>query len=407
MDCDTTGIEPDFSLVKFKKLVGGGSMQIVNQTIPRALETLGYDEETSQKIIDYIAKNGNVIGAPELKLEHYSVFDCAVGERAIEPMGHIRMMAAVQPFLSGAISKTVNMPESATVEDVEEVYTEGWKLGLKAIAIYRDNCKVGQPLSDGKKKETKTGVTATTPEVPLEERRAVRRKLPPTRPARTYSYSVGGADGYITAGSYPDDGLGEVFLKVAKQGSTLAGLMDAFSIAISVALQYGVPLEKFVEKFINMRFEPAGMTNDPDIRFAQSPIDYIFRRLALDYMSFDDRASFGIYTTEERARAIETGEYAPVNIESDKDFSDDIPEEDGEKVDPEIEAELDNPEKLEKVTKPEVKAESAGAPHSTAELMASKGVSDDAPICMNCGVKMRPAGSCHICELCGSTSGCS
>ena len=407
MDCDTTGIEPDFSLVKFKKLVGGGSMQIVNQTIPRALETLGYDEETSQKIIDYIAKIGNVIGAPELKLEHYSVFDCAVGERAIEPMGHIRMMAAVQPFLSGAISKTVNMPESATVEDVEEVYMEGWKLGLKAIAIYRDNCKVGQPLSDGKKKETKAGVTATTPEVPLEERRAVRRKLPPTRPARTYSYSVGGADGYITAGSYPDDGLGEVFLKVAKQGSTLAGLMDAFSIAISVALQYGVPLEKFVEKFINMRFEPAGMTNDPDIRFAQSPIDYIFRRLALDYMSFDDRASFGIYTTEERARAIETGEYAPVNIESDKDFSDDIPEEDGEKVDPEIEAELDNPEKLEKVTKPEVKAESAGAPHSTAELMASKGVSDDAPICMNCGVKMRPAGSCHICELCGSTSGCS
>lgn len=407
MDCDTTGIEPDFSLVKFKKLVGGGSMQIVNQTIPRALETLGYAEETSQKIIDYIAKNGNVIGAPELKLEHYSVFDCAVGERAIEPMGHIRMMAAVQPFLSGAISKTVNMPESATVEDVEEVYMEGWKLGLKAIAIYRDNCKVGQPLSDGKKKETKAGVTATTPEVPLEERRAVRRKLPPTRPARTYSYSVGGADGYITAGSYPDDGLGEVFLKVAKQGSTLAGLMDAFSIAISVALQYGVPLEKFVEKFINMRFEPAGMTNDPDIRFAQSPIDYIFRRLALDYMSFDDRASFGIYTTEERARAIETGEYAPVNIESDKDFSDDIPEEDGEKVDPEIEAELDNPEKLEKVTKPEVKAESAGAPHSTAELMASKGVSDDAPICMNCGVKMRPAGSCHICELCGSTSGCS
>ena len=407
MDCDTTGIEPDFSLVKFKKLVGGGSMQIVNQTIPRALETLGYDEETSQKIIDYIAKNGNVIGAPELKLEHYSIFDCAVGERAIEPMGHIRMMAAVQPFLSGAISKTVNMPESATVEDVEEVYMEGWKLGLKAIAIYRDNCKVGQPLSDGKKKETKAGVTATTPEVPLEERRAVRRKLPPTRPARTYSYSVGGADGYITAGSYPDDGLGEVFLKVAKQGSTLAGLMDAFSIAISVALQYGVPLEKFVEKFINMRFEPAGMTNDPDIRFAQSPIDYIFRRLALDYMSFDDRASFGIYTTEERARAIETGEYAPVNIESDKDFSDDIPEEDGEKVDPEIEAELDNPEKLEKVTKPEVKAESAGAPHSTAELMASKGVSDDAPICMNCGVKMRPAGSCHICELCGSTSGCS
>ena len=407
MDCDTTGIEPDFSLVKFKKLVGGGSMQIVNQTIPLALEKLGYDADQIEKIVDYIADNGNVVGAPDLKMEHYSIFDCAVGDRAIEPMGHIRMMAAVQPFLSGAISKTVNMPETATVEDIEEVYMEGWKMGLKAIAIYRDNCKVGQPLSDGKKKETKVETVAAAAETPIAEHHAVRRKLPSTRPARTYSYSVGGADGYITAGSYPDDGLGEVFLKVAKQGSTLAGLMDAFSIAISVALQYGVPLEKFVEKFINMRFEPAGMTNDPDIRFAQSPIDYIFRRLALDYMSFDDRASFGIYTTEERARAIETGEYAPVNIESDKDFSDDAPENDSEKVEPEIEADLEKPEKLAKVEKVEKAAETTAAPHSTAELMASKGVSDDAPICMNCGVKMRPAGSCHICELCGSTSGCS
>lgn len=404
MDCDTTGIEPDFSLVKFKKLVGGGSMQIVNQTIPRALTALGYDEDTIQKIVDYISDNGNVVGAPGLKMEHYSIFDCAVGERAIEPMGHIRMMAAVQPFLSGAISKTVNMPETATIEDIEEVYMEGWKMGLKAIAIYRDNCKVGQPLSDGKKKATKDEPAAETKEIPLEERRAVRRKLPSTRPARTYSYSVGGADGYITAGSYPDDGLGEVFLKVAKQGSTLAGLMDAFSIAISVALQYGVPLEKFVEKFINMRFEPAGMTNDPDIRFAQSPIDYIFRRLALDYLPFDTRASYGVYTTEERAQAIETGDYQPVNIESDKDFSDDAPDDDDNSS--ETEAELDNPQKLEKVEKP-VAQQTAEAPHSTAELMESKGVSDDAPICMNCGVKMRPAGSCHICELCGSTSGCS
>ncbi|HMQ97265.1 MAG TPA: hypothetical protein PKC42_04165, partial [Candidatus Nanoperiomorbaceae bacterium] len=210
------------------------------------------------------------------------------------------------------------------------------------------------------------------------------------------------ADGYITAGSYPDDGLGEVFLKVAKQGSTLAGLMDAFSIAISVALQYGVPLEKFVEKFINMRFEPAGMTNDPDIRFAQSPIDYIFRRLALDYLPFETRASYGVYTTEERARAIETGEYQPVNIETDKDFSDEAPEE-AEEVVAEMEKEL---EKLEKAEQP-APAKAAAAPHSTAELMESKGVSEDAPICMNCGVKMRPAGSCHICELCGSTSGCS
>lgn len=407
MDCDTTGIEPDFSLVKFKKLVGGGSMQIVNQTIPKALDTLGYDQETTEKIVDYIAKNGNVVGAPDLKLEHYSVFDCAVGDRAIEPMGHIRMMAAVQPFLSGAISKTVNMPESATIEDIEEVYMEGWKMGLKAIAIYRDNCKVGQPLSDGKKKETKAEGSSVKSELPIEERRAVRRKLPSTRPARTYSYSVGGADGYITAGSYPDDGLGEVFLKVAKQGSTLAGLMDAFSISISVALQYGVPLEKFVEKFINMRFEPAGMTNDPDIRFAQSPIDYIFRRLALDYLPFDTRASYGIYTTEERARAIETGEYQPVNLESDKDFSDEAPVTVEDESDLEIESETDSSEKLEKVAKVDV-TEQIAAPHSTAELMESKGVHEnDAPICMNCGVKMRPAGSCHICELCGSTSGCS
>jgi ribonucleoside-diphosphate reductase alpha chain len=411
MDCDTTGIEPDFSLVKFKKLVGGGSMQIVNQTIPHALETLGYDKESVSRIVDYIGKNGNVVGAPGLKIEHYSVFDCAVGERAIEPMGHIRMMAAVQPFLSGAISKTVNMPETATIEDIEEVYMEGWKMGLKAIAIYRDNCKVGQPLSDGKKKTTE----ATTDEVdvknvPQEMMRGYKKKMPLTRPAMTYSYEIAGAKGYITAGLYPDDGLGEVFLKVAKQGSTLAGLMDAFSIAISVALQYGVPLEKFVEKFINMRFEPAGMTNDPDIRFAQSPIDYIFRRLALDYLPFDTRASYGIYTTEERARAIETGTYEPVALESDKDLAEEpVSDEDGVgKLAVQVD---DAPEKLERVAVPEVETvtEIAEAPHSTAELVDQQGGvhESDAPICMNCGVKMRPAGSCHICELCGSTSGCS
>jgi ribonucleoside-diphosphate reductase alpha chain len=402
MDCDTTGIEPDFSLVKFKKLVGGGSMQIVNQTIARALKALGYNEEQTKKIVDYIAKNGNVVGAPELKLEHYAVFDCAVGERAIEPMGHIRMMAAVQPFLSGAISKTVNMPESATIEDVEEIYMEGWKMGLKAIAIYRDNCKVGQPLSDGKKKDNKEN--GTRDESPLEERHAVRRKLPDIRPARTYKFEVAGAEGYLTAGSYPDNGVGEIFVNVSKQGSTLAGLMDAFSVAISIGLQYGVPLETYVKKYINTRFDPAGMTNDPDIRFAQSPVDYIFRRLALDYLPFDMRASYGIYTTEERARAIETGEYTPAPLESDKNLDDDASsDEDGiGKLEMKVD---DAPEKLEKVGDlVEVKVGSL-APHSTAELV-SIGESD-APICMNCGVKMRPAGSCHICELCGSTSGCS
>ena len=400
MDCDTTGVEPDFSLVKFKKLVGGGSMQIVNQTIPRALEKLGYEKDAAVGILKYISENGHVVGAPGLKVEDYAVFDCAVGDRAIEPMGHIRMMAAVQPFLSGAISKTVNMPETATIDEVKEVYMEGWKMGLKAIAIYRDNCKVGQPLSDGKKKPAKDATAETEKvEIPIEERRAVRRKMPSTRPAKTYSYDIAGAKGHIIAGSYPDNGLGEVFMKVSKQGSTLSGLMDAFAIAVSIALQYGVPLEKFVEKFINMRFDPAGMTSDKDIRFAQSPVDYIFRRLALDYLPFDTRASYGIYTTEERMRAIETGIYEPVQSDKDKDLGN---------PDDAIVA-LEVSEKLEKVQKGGENADDdATTPQSTAELVEKQGISEsDAPLCMNCGVKMRPAGSCHICELCGSTSGCS
>ena len=410
MDCDTTGVEPDFSLVKFKKLVGGGSMQIVNQTIPRALEKLGYEKNVAVGIMKHISENGNVVGAPGLKIEDYAVFDCAVGERAIEPMGHLRMMAAVQPFLSGAISKTVNMPESATIDDIEKAYMEGWKMGLKAIAIYRDNCKVGQPLSDGKKKDKvavsdMADATVNAPEIPLEERHAVRRKLPNTRPSRTYSYNVAGAEGYITAGSYPDDGLGEVFLKVSKQGSTLAGLMDAFSIAVSIALQYGVPLEKFVEKFINMRFDPAGMTNDPDIRFAQSPLDYIFRRLALDYMPFDARASYGIYTTEERMHAIETGVYEPVKNEKDRDLG---KTESPNAVISEVSEKLEKIQKTEEVDMQNQSSEKVSTPRSTAELVEQQGTHEsDAPLCMNCGVKMRPAGSCHICELCGSTSGCS
>src|SRR5947199_3506907 len=231
-----------------------------------------------------------------------------MGARAIKPMGHVRMMAAAQPFLSGAISKTVNLPETATIEDIEDVYLQGWRLGLKALAVYRDNCKVGQPLSAGKeaKKEQPAESAATV------EHRPIRKRLPKSRPSRTVSFTVGGAEGYLTAGSYPDDGLGEVFLKLGKQGSTLAGVMDAFSIAISVALQHGVPLETYVAKFTNMRVEPAGLTDDPDIRMAQSMLDYIFRRLALDYLPFDDRAGLGIYTAAERTRQLETGTYAPV-----------------------------------------------------------------------------------------------
>ena len=300
MDCDTTGIEPDFSLVKFKKLVGGGSMQIVNQTIPRALRKLGYAEETIEAIVEYIAEHGHVIDAPGLRPEHYAVFDCAMGERSIAPMGHVRMMAAVQPFISGAISKTVNLPESATVEEIEDVYFQGWKLGLKALAVYRDNCKVGQPLSDAQGQERDPRSRPARPE-PSSSTARPASGCPKSRPSITTSFTVGGAEGYMTAGSYPDNGLGEVFLKLGKQGSTLAGVMDAFSIAVSIGLQYGVPLETFVTKFTNLRFEPAGLTDDPDVRMAQSMMDYIFRRLALDYLPFDERSALGIYTAEERS----------------------------------------------------------------------------------------------------------
>src|SRR5262245_37311166 len=299
MDCDTTGVEPDLALVKYKKLVGGGSMQIVNQTVPQALRNLGYQEEQVEAIVEYVSEHGHVVDAPGLRQEHYALFDCAMAERSTAPMGHVRMMAATQPFLSGAISKTVNMPESATVEDVEHIYLQGWKLGLKALAIYRDNCKVGQPLSNAKAKKAEA-----EPEKVIEYR-PTRRRLPKKRPSETVSFSVAGAEGYLTASSYPDDGLGELFLKMSKQGSTLAGVMDAFSIAISIGLQYGVPLETYVGKFTNMRFEPAGMTDDPDVRMAASVMDYIFRRLALDFLPYETRAELGIFTAKERAAQVQ------------------------------------------------------------------------------------------------------
>ena len=382
MDCDTTGIEPDFSLVKFKKLVGGGSMQIVNLTVPQALRKLGYTEETIEAIVEYITANGHVIDAPGLKPEHYDVFDCALGARSIAPMGHVRMMAACQPFLSGAISKTVNLPADATIEEVEEVYYEGWKLGLKAIAIYRDNCKVGQPLSDAKATPKSDTAEASAPAP------ATRKRLPKSRPSRTTSFAVGGAEGYMTAGTYEDGQLGEIFLKLGKQGSTLAGVMDAFSIAVSVGLQYGVPLETYVQKFTNSRFEPAGMTDDPDIRMAQSMMDYIFRRLALDYLPYDVRSSYGIFTSAERANSLESGEYA--------------------KAQPIEALEIEAAPKSEK--KPvEVKIESApiNVGSSTELLEKISGVKSDAPLCVTCGVKMRASGACYVCEGCGSTSGCS
>ena len=419
MDCDTTGIEPDFSLVKFKKLVGGGSMQIVNQTIPRALTKLGYDTEKVEAIVAYIAEHGHVIDAPGLKTEHYEVFDTAMGARSLKPMGHVRMMAACQPFLSGAISKTVNLPETATVEEIEDVYLQSWKLGLKATAIYRDNCKVGQPMSSGKgenKGKADDGkVTAPAPEPQVVEKvvyAPTRKRLPKSRVSRTTSFTVGGAEGYMTSGAHDDGQLGEVFLKLGKQGSTLAGVMDAFSIAVSIGLQYGVPLETYVSKFTNLRFEPAGLTDDPDVRMSQSIMDYIFRRLALDYLSFEDRSMLGIYSAEERQRHLETGSYEPLaelseaqSLKADPMVDDGISSVHDVVVDADVVETKDTrgAESREVPAKPTV-----GEAHTSAELLEKiTGTAVDSPLCFTCGTKMRPAGSCYVCEGCGSTSGCS
>jgi len=368
MDCDTTGIEPELALVKTKKLVGGGTMQFVNQTVPRALQRLGYEPEQIEDVIAYIAEHNSVVDAPHLREEHHDVFDTAMGAQPIHYMGHVRMMAAAQPFLSGAISKTVNMPEHATVEEVEQLFVESWKLGLKAVAIYRDNCKVAQPLSADKKKQRADAS-------PAELATPVRKRLPRSRPSRTISFQVGDAEGYITAGEYPDDGIGEIFLKTSKQGSTLSGVMDAFAIAVSLGLQYGVPLEAFVSKFINMKFEPSGMTNDPDVRFATSLVDYVFRRLALDYLPPQQREALGIRSIDERTKtaAAEAAEKLGTTVEA---------------VVEAVKAEAPMPQPIELVPKPEAHAA-------------------DAPLCYSCGSKMQPAGSCYVCPSCGSTSGCS
>ncbi len=410
MDCDTTGIEPDLALVKFKKLVGGGSMQIVNQTVPGALRSLGYQEESIEAIVEFIADHGHVVDAPGLKREHYGVFDCAMGERSIAPMGHVRMMAAVQPFISGAISKTVNMPENATVDDVAEIYQQGWKMGIKALAIYRDNCKVGQPLSVSNKNHGEKSAdvsagamaVATAPVVTG----PVRRRLPKKRPSQTVSFTVGGAEGYLTTGSYPDDGLGEVFIKLGKQGSTLAGVMDAFSIAVSVGLQYGIPLESYVAKFTNLRFEPAGMTDDPDVRIATSVMDYLFRRIALDYLPVDSRAELGIFSAEERVAQVSSS-YGTGTSSDDEHVVEDL----RTTIDvtpivrPAVETgvQATHPAASRKPA-----AKNIGTAGSSTELLEMViGKSADAPLCFTCGTKMRPSGACYVCEGCGSTSGCS
>ncbi len=313
MDCDTTGVEPDFSLVKSKKLVGGGELTIVNKTVPMALGELGYATREVEEIVAYIDERGSVIGAPHLKQEHYPVFDCAIGERAIHYMGHVKMMGAVQPFISGAISKTVNLPEKTSVDEVSQLLIEAWQLGVKAIAIYRDNCKVAQPLS-GSKDTSEEGRIAQIHALGGVVAAPKRRRLPDDRTEVGRKFKVGEYEGYIHVGLFEDGTPGDIFVDIAKEGTTLAGLMNSFMISVSLGLQYGVPLEVYVSKFSHMRFEPSGLTNDADIRVAKSIVDYIFRWMGKKFLSADQQEEAGILTPEVKARlaaAYAAGEAAP------------------------------------------------------------------------------------------------
>jgi len=383
MDCDTTGIEPDLALTKAKKLVGGGTMLIVNHTVPRALKKLGYSADEANAIISHIDEHKTIIGSPAFKAEHLPVFACSMGDNTIHYMGHIRMMAAAQPFISGAISKTANVPESSTVEEIEQLYLDAWELGLKAVALYRDNCKVAQPLATQKKAGSSTDDDALSREVErivetVIVQRPVRQKLPRTRKSKTFSFRVADCHGYATVGEFEDGRPGEVFLKVAKQGSTLSGIMDAFAISVSLGLQYGVPLRAFVEKFTNMRFEPAGMTDDPDIRFASSLVDYIFRRLAVEYLGLEERTDLGIFTVHERLQPTLPG----------------------------VEEATTPSHPAVDLLPPEDRAPSSSiAPPEVPVLPADREV--EAMLCYVCGDIMQRAGSCYACPSCGATSGCS
>ncbi len=375
MDCDTTGIEPDLGLVKHKKLVGGGDLRIVNSTVPVALNRLGYSLSEIADIEAHILATGHIADAPHLADAHRAVFACSIGDGAISPQGHVAMMAACQPFVSGAISKTVNLPESASAGDIEDLIVESWRLGLKAVAIYRDNCKVSQPLSVGPATSS-----AAAPAIGASAQGAAasaaaalggaavppRNRLPRSRQSRTFSFRVTDCHGYMTVGEYDDGRPGEIFLTVAKQGSTLAGIMDAFAISVSHGLQYGVPLRSYVEAFTNMRFEPAGLTDDPELRIATSIVDYIFRRLALEYLSFEERTELGVLSVDER-------------------------------TDPPLPG-------LESATvESAIGAEPAPDPPS--HRSEARGYAD-APLCMTCGDRMVRAGSCFACRSCGATSGC-
>jgi ribonucleoside-diphosphate reductase alpha chain len=397
MDCDTTGIEPDLGLVKVKKLVGGGTMSIVNQTVPRALKNLGYTRGQIDAIVKYIDDEKTILGAPALKKEHEPVFACSMGDNAIHYLGHVKMMAAVQPFLSGAISKTVNMPEDVTVEDVEQLHIDSWKMGLKAVAIYRDNCKVAQPLSMAKKagsedsapKTVADSSVAGSPEAFI-VKGAVRKELPKVRNSKTFSFRVADSHGYMTVGEFEDGTPGEIFMRLGKQGSTLAGFIDAFAIAVSHGLQYGVPLKDYVKSFTSMTFAPSGITDDADIRTASSLVDYMFRRLSLSYLSFDDRLELGLASIDDMPEAQTTlldeapAPVTPAVVET-----------------PKAEKPVIMPTKNE--TSPAVSEAPAVA---TADAKAT--VKDStAPLCYNCGNQTQRAGTCYVCTSCGSTTGCS
>jgi ribonucleoside-diphosphate reductase alpha chain len=370
MDCDTTGIEPDLALVKYKKLVGGGLIKIVNNTVPQALMKLKYTPEQTSEIVSYIDKNGKIEGAPHLKMEDYPVFDCSLapqgGGRSITWTGHVKMMAAAQPFLSGAISKTINMPEESTVEDISNAYIESWKVGLKAVAIYRDNSKRSQPLNaGGGKTEEKKSEAAAVAQEPVQRElfaRAVREKLPYERDSVTHKFSVSGHEGYITVGKYEDGRPAEIFIKMSKEGSTLSGVMDGLALTISVGLQYGVPLKVFVDKLLNTRFEPLGITANPNIRFVSSVLDYIARWMGGRFISADYLKLNG-----EQAGAADT--HAPPTIVASGVLS-------------------------------------SGA-NWVPEPLKPTNAHEGAPTCSECGMLMVPNGACYKCENCGSTSGCS
>ena len=366
MDCDTTGVEPDFSLVKSKKLVGGGEITIVNRTVPMALDKLGYSPDESAEVAAYIEDKNSVVGAPYVKTDHYPVFDCAIGERAIHYMGHVKMMGATQPFISGAISKTVNLPEQATVEEVAGLFSDSWKLGVKAIAIYRDNCKVAQPLSGKSDKAEATPLVGISPAA-LMAGKPQRRRLPLDRTEVGRKFQVGDYEGYIHVGLYEDGTPGDIFVDIAKDGTTLQGLMNSLMIAVSMGLQYGVPPEVYVSKLSHMRFEPSGMTNDEDIRIAKSIVDYIFRWFGKKFLTVDQQEEVGILSTEVKARM--AANYANGGASA-----------------PAAPATAEPP-----------------APGQTALFNAH----DDAVECARCGGRMIRTGSCYTCRDCGTNTGCS